>query len=330
MVGGKVVIRNKACSCSIRQRSPKQATEREDNSPFSDLDITVAGKQNLGNCEAMSNVVLRWALSCALGASLGLSAPSVRAQTTDRPVATSGVLSSEQKRRAEQLTSLFENDTLELQYGYCAALKDGRGFTAGRAGFVTSTDEVYRVVKAYVAKNPPSELAAFLPRLKYLMEEQSDETSGLKGFPQAWKRAAKDPLFRAIQDDLVEELFWAPALEHARKLHIRTPLAIAAIHDSIIQHGNDSDPDGLPALLEHTRKEAGGTPATGISEKKWLAAFLNVRREHLTNASEPATREEWRNSPDRILVLEAIAKSDNYNLTGPIVVKSEDFEAVIP
>lgn len=265
-----------------------------------------------------------------LGMGLVLLTPAAPAQTTDRPTMPTGVLTSEQKRRAEQLTSLFENDTLDLQYGYCAALKDGRGFTAGRAGFVTSTDEVYRVVKAYVAKNPQSELTTFLPRLKYLMDEQSEETSGLKGFPQAWKKAANDPMFRAIQDDLVEELFWVPALEHARKLHIRTPLAIAAIHDTIIQHGNDSDPDGLPALLEHTRKEAGGTPATGISETQWLKAFLNVRREHLVNASEPATREEWRNSLDRILVLEAIAKSDNYNLTGPIIVKSGDFEAVIP
>ncbi len=278
----------------------------------------------------MSDIVFRLSRLCLIVIGLGLWLPETHAQTTDRPPVSVGVLTADQKRRAEQLTSIFENDTTELQYGYCAALKDGRGFTAGRAGFVTSTDEVYRVAKIYVEKKPGGELAGFLPRLKYLRDEQSSETSGLKGFPKAWKKAAEDPFFRAIQDDLVEELFWGPALQHARTLHIRTPLAIAAIHDTIIQHGNDADPDGLPALLQQTAKEAGGTPATGISEKHWLRAFLNVRREHLSHASEPETREEWKNSLDRILVLEAIAQSDNYNLTGPIVVKTEDFDAVIP
>jgi chitosanase len=262
---------------------------------------------------------------CSLVAAMG-------AETADQPVLplTIGTLSSDQKRRAEQLTSLFENDTIELQYGYCTNLKDGRGFTAGRAGFVTCNEEVYRVVKAYTQKRPGNLLAGYLPRLRDLADQESSDTSGLKDFKSAWKKSENDPLFREVQDQLVEELFWRPALNYARTLKIRTPLAIAAIHDTIIQHGNDDDADGLPKLLIETQKESGGTPASGIDEKTWLLTFLKVRRHHLANASEQETREEWKKSLDRCLVFETIAKSENYDLTGPIVIKSNDYEATIP
>ena len=244
--------------------------------------------------------------------------------------AANDTLTSDQKRRAEQLTSLFENDTTDLQYGYCANLKDGRGFTAGRAGFVTANDEVLRVVKVYAVRKPGNILTPYLPRLTELADEESSETSGLKGFPLAWKKAAEDPAFRKVQDELVEELFWQPTLKHARELHVRTAFGIAAIHDAIIQHGDDPDADGLPALLAETQKEAGGTPASGVPEKTWLLKFLEVRRRHLANAAEPETRKEWKASQDRCLVLESLVKSGNDNLTGPIVIESAEYEATIP
>ena len=42
-----------------------------------------------------------------------------------------------QKHRADQLISIFENGIPEIQYGYAEDLDDGRGITAGRAGFCT-------------------------------------------------------------------------------------------------------------------------------------------------------------------------------------------------
>jgi hypothetical protein len=37
-----------------------------------------------------------------------------------------------------QITSTFENSTLELQYDYVENIGDGRGITAGRAGFTSA------------------------------------------------------------------------------------------------------------------------------------------------------------------------------------------------
>src|SRR5437870_4798044 len=58
-------------------------------------------------------------------------------------------LTVEQKRRAEQLTSLFENGRIELQYSYAEDLGDGRGITTGRAGFTTADGDALEVVTLY-------------------------------------------------------------------------------------------------------------------------------------------------------------------------------------
>ena len=46
-------------------------------------------------------------------------------------------LTPDQKRRMYQLTSIFENSDVTLQYGYAERLHDGRGVTFGYCGFCT-------------------------------------------------------------------------------------------------------------------------------------------------------------------------------------------------
>ena len=246
------------------------------------------------------------------------------------PAADALWLTPEQKLRAEQLTSLFENDTIKLQYGYCTELGDGRGYTAGRAGFTTSTDEVYQVMKIYCEKKPGNVLQPYLQRIAYLADQESAETTGLKGFKQAWKVAADDSVFCTIQDELVDKLFCAPVAQWSQTLHLRTALAKAALYDAVIQHGNDGDHDGLPAMLNRTRQLAGGTPVTGVDEKVWLKAFLKVRRQTLTHADDPETRKEWAQSLGRVEIFENLVKQGNYDLHGPIKIETDDYTATIP
>jgi chitosanase len=58
-------------------------------------------------------------------------------------------LTKEQKKRCEEYTSIFENDTIELQYAYVENIRDGRGYTAGRAGFTTGTADALEVIKKF-------------------------------------------------------------------------------------------------------------------------------------------------------------------------------------
>src|ERR671927_1439694 len=61
---------------------------------------------------------------------------------------------AERKHRAAQITSTFENSTLELQYDYVENVGDGRGVTAGRAGFTSATGDLLLVVRRYTEAKP--------------------------------------------------------------------------------------------------------------------------------------------------------------------------------
>src|SRR3954468_15828795 len=114
-------------------------------------------------------------------------------------------LTPAQHHTADQLISLFENDTPEIQYCYIESIGDGRGFTAGRAGFTTATADLLLVAERYTQQVPDNPLAPFLPRLREVAEQGSDSTEGLEDLPDAWRQACQDPRQVAMQDAIVDE-----------------------------------------------------------------------------------------------------------------------------
>jgi chitosanase len=232
-------------------------------------------------------------------------------------------LAPEQKRRADQLISVFENDTTEIQYDYAEALDDGRGITFGRSGFTTASGDGYELIKRYTARVPDNVLARFLPRLKELARTESGSTEGLGGFVAAVRQAARDPRFRQAQDEVHDELYYRPAMQFAAALGLKTALAHALVYDTLLMHGDGDDPDGVRAVLERVRKEAGGTPATGVDERAWFSAFVRIRRAVLAHAHDPATRKTWAEAVGRVDVFRTLAERGNWDLHGPIVLTGE-------
>jgi chitosanase len=266
--------------------------------------------------------------ACAADSAADDAAAGADAITTGASVSPAW-LAGDTKRRAEALTSLFENSTTEIQYAYVEDIHDGRGFTAGRAGFTTATGDALEVIALYTTRVPANPLARYLPRLRALASAESGSVVGLDGFAAAWVAASRDAAFRTAQDDIEDRLYFVPAMKRADTLHLTLPLARAAIYDAIIQHGEGDDPDGLPALLARTARSVSGSPASGVDEKRWLEAFFTVRRADLAHASDPSTRQAWSESVSRVDALRAIAKSGNYDLHGPIVVHSGDVDGTV-
>lgn len=249
--------------------------------------------------------------------------------TTPAPTDGAGGLTAEQRLRADRLINNFEHGTTEFRYGAAEALRDGRGITFGRAGFTTQTGDGLRVIERYTTAKPDNPLARYLPRLEALDRERSASIEGLEGFIEAVGRVADDPLFRRAQDDVQDELYYRPSMRTCDELGLKTALARAAIYDTLLMHGAGDDPDGLPALLERTRRQAGGTPATGVDESAWLSAFLRVRREDLAHARKPETRAVWAKSVGRVDVFRTLADQGNRDLHGPIVLAGE-YAGLIP
>lgn len=238
-------------------------------------------------------------------------------------------LSAAQKARADMLISVFENSALDLQYGYVEDLRDGRGYTAGRAGFCTGCGDLLDVVLKYSALKPVNPLSRYLPRLKALAAASSASTSGLDGFPAAWAGAARDLLFRRAQDEVSDETYYLPALELAGGLGLELDLSKAALYEAAIQHGLGGDPDGLPAIAARASALA-RPPAEGGSEKAWLARFLEARRATLLRPASQETAEAWGESVGRADAMLALFAAGNLGFSGPLRVNPYGTGFVIP
>ena len=239
-------------------------------------------------------------------------------------------LTKEQKRRADQLTSLFENGTIEILYGYIENLDDGRGYTAGRAGFTTADGDLYMVVQEYTKLKPTNKLAKYLPTLKKLAERGSDSVRDLTDFKKAWIESANEESFIKTQDFVVDKLYYLPSKKYADKLKLKLPISRAFLYDTIIQHGDGGDEDSISALLEKTSDEVGGSPADGIDEVNWLHNLIQVRRDDLKNPFNKDTKEEWSKSTGRCDVFKQILDDKNFNLQGPVEIKTSEYKVTIP
>ena len=225
------------------------------------------------------------------------------------------------KSYAAQITSTFENSTLELQYDYVEDIGDGRGLTAGRAGFTSGTSDLLLLVQRYTQVEPENELAKYIPALEQV--DGTDSTEGLDGFAEDWAEAARDPEQRQLQDDLVDELYFEPAMTLAADAGIETPLGQAIFWDTMIQHGAGG-PNGTRAIIDETQEEFGDV---GEDEPAWLDAFLDVRLDHMVGLYADMTEEAAESSESRIDALRSLVYDGELALQPPLTwqVYGEEF-----
>src|SRR4051794_14695077 len=136
---------------------------------------------------ALGGAVVGWSV---LG---GCRAPSASAGP-------GGLEDPARRRVAEAIISSFENSTTELPYAAVQRLDDGRGITAGRAGFTSGTHDLLLVVQRYQAlAGGATALSTYLPALRAIdaqAQEGGDgsDTTGLDGFEDAWRSTSRtDP-----------------------------------------------------------------------------------------------------------------------------------------
>lgn len=218
----------------------------------------------------------------------------------------------------DKVVSIFENSTPLIQYAFIANLNDGRGYTAGRAGFTSGTGDLLEVVKAYQTLAADNILVRYLPAL--LLVNGSASVAGLEGLPQDWAQAAGDARFIAAQDSVNERLYRQPARQLATALGATLPLSRLAIYEAGIQHGYGEDFDSVNRIAERASAIVAGTPAKGVDEKKWLQAFLSERRKDLLNPADKATAAGWAASVSRADAMQRIYDSANFKLELPITI----------
>ncbi|KAJ2781078.1 hypothetical protein H4R18_003073 [Coemansia javaensis] len=190
---------------------------------------------------------------------------------------------------ALRITNVYENGDTDFHYDYCENLGDGRGITAGIAGFCTGTADAWQVIQEYHkltgGKDDFSPMDSVLA--KYA-KSGSDSAAGLERYCDVWGKLGKsDVKFQHAQDLVRDKLYYVPSQEEADKLRLKLDISRAFLYDTGIQHGTGSDGDGLKAVIREASQKA-SFKAGGSQEQEiaWLRAMIETRDEHLKNPKE--------------------------------------------
>lgn len=218
----------------------------------------------------------------------------------------------------DKIVSAFENSTTVIQYAFIANINDGRGYTAGRAGFTSGTGDMLKVVEEYTALVPNNVLASYLTALRNVNGTSS--VIGLDGIVQAWKDAAQDSKFITVQDNVNDRLYRQPARQLLATLGATSPLTKLALYEAGIQHGYGTYYDAVNKIVERATVAVNGDPKSGVDEKKWLQAFLTERRNDLLNPGNKATGTSWAASVSRADAIQSIYDKSNFNLDKTITI----------
>jgi chitosanase len=236
--------------------------------------------------------------------SLSGAGSDFRSVTTLRSVG----LDTAQWRRARQLLAHFENDRPEPQYDYVEVVKeegipDGRGYTAGWAGFTTRDGDLLRVVDLYfsfgTATSAGGHLARYRDTLRALATRQTGDTAWLavNGFSSAWRLAAADSVFRRAQDSLVWMEKYQPAADSAAGRGWREPVSTLYLFDAWVLQGES----GVNDLLRRVSARRRGTIRTEVEQRQ---EFLTQRRRVMCRDHT------WRENVWRLSALDTISRID--------------------
>lgn len=225
---------------------------------------------------------------------------------------TSSITSGRLRHEAYALVSSAKNSTTDYadQYGYIEDIKDGRGYTGGIIGFTSATGDMLAVVQRYADLGGTGDVIDYMPALKALAG--TDSHQGLDpGFPDAWKRAAADPLMIKAQDQELDERYMEPAVQAAEEDGL-SPLGQYIYYDAIVVHGEGDD--GYAAGFDSIRKTAlsqAKPPADGGDERAFLLAFLDAR-------AKVMKQEEAHSDLSRLETQRSFVNAGNYGLDLPL------------
>ena len=144
----------------------------------------------------------------------------------------------------------------------------------------------------------------------------ASSTAGLDGFCASWVQASNNPAFKAAQDAAQESMYYAPSQRIAGEIGATLPLTQAFLYDSIVQHGEGTKKADLGGIIAATNAVVGGTPKSGVDEKRWLAEMINQRYNVLK------TTAGWKGTESRVNPgFKTLVDNNNWYLTAPALIR---------
>jgi chitosanase len=226
-------------------------------------------------------------------------------------LAGSSELTLTQQRTCKAIVNLFETGSVVGKYGSVTVLPGDTGqLTFGRSQTTLGSGNLALLIERYTA-NPAARFGArLLPFLPHL--QQRDVTLNDHEFLQNVLRAsADDPVMRDVQDAFFDEKYWAPAARAASSLGITLPLGIAVVYDAHV-HGS--------WRLIRDRVSAKIGPPSQVTEKVWLARYVELRRDWLATHNNQLLRK----TVYRMDTFGRLMELQNWGLGLPLVVQGQE------
>lgn len=114
-----------------------------------------------------------------------------------------------------------------------------------------------------------------------------------------------DPMFHQIPIDMLDQLYWNPAVKLLNSIGAKNPLTQAFLYDMMVNHGQD----GAQNLINKANYALGGTPGMGVDENTYLMKLMDLRETYLDNTGNPGA--------DRVAAFRRILTEGNINLATP-------------
>jgi chitosanase len=225
-----------------------------------------------------------------------------------------------QKHGIDCVLSIFETGRVPTaaSYATCTILPDGAGISYGKHQCTDRAGSLDAVVKRYIELGGAH--AAALQGMLPLLASNASTKEPPKGphsapvaaLMQTLRTAGADPLMQRAQDEVFDRDYFAPAVNLAQQIGLKTALGLLVVYDSCIHSG----PGGVTMIRQ---KFAEKSPANGGDEKAWVLAYIRTRRNWLATHSMTVLHA----TVYRMDALKAIADAGNWDLATPLTVRGQ-------
>jgi chitosanase len=229
-------------------------------------------------------------------------------------------ITPQQKHVIDCVLSIFETGRIPTtaSYSTCSILDDGAGISYGKHQCTDKAGSLDLVCKKYIELGG-QQAEALKQYMNYLATNESSKFGSRRETYPTWlislinllKSAGSDLKMQQAQDEVFDKVYWAPAVNHANNIGLKTALGHLIVYDSTIHSGAN----GVTIIRNLFSQKS---PANGGDEKEWCLAYINARRNWLlSNPNDLVKRTVY-----RMDALKAIADSNNWDLNTPIVVRN--------
>jgi chitosanase len=217
------------------------------------------------------------------------------------------VLTPLQARTAQAIVNVFETGTVPGRYDQLTLLPGDPGrLSYGRAQATLGSGNLHALLERYCADPAArfrAQLAEWLPALA--RRDTDLDTDAV--LHELLRTCAADPAMCEAQDAFFDTACWQPALRAAKRIGLRTPLAMAVVYDSHV-HGS--------WRRMRDRANAAGLPEA-VGEQAWVKTYVRERRDWLATHRIRILRA----TVYRMDALQALIEQEKWGLELPMVVR---------